>query len=382
MEYKKGFLIAFGELFLKSKGVKDIFQKRLANNLCSFASAQNKKKQDNDFKIISKRERLFLELTEGKSAPKFKKILKNTFGISWFSECFCFNSLEDLLLFIKKNYSDWIGENENYAIKMKSNRQTIEKAAALINRKVNLTRPQKSIFLEERKDCWFLYFKKTKGAGGLPVGASGKVLCLISGGIDSVPAAFLAAKRGGKNIWIHFHSFPLVSNSSIKKVKSMAEIFLNYQPSLKVYFVPLKDVQLEIKAKAPAEYRVLLYRRAMLKIAQEIAKKEGCEALVTGESLGQVSSQTLPNIKITQEAVDIIVLQPLISFDKEEIIGLAKKIKTYDVSIMPQEDCCTLFVPKHQTARGDLKKAKELEKNLDFKKILKQAINKIEVRSY
>ena len=259
-------------------------------------------------------------------------------------------------------------------MRIKKNQKIIEKIAKNINRKVDLTKPKQELFIEERKMGWFLYFKKIKGSGGLPVGSSGKVLSLISGGIDSPVAAFLAAKRGAENIWLHFHSFPLVSKNSIEKTKDLAKIFLQYQSYLKIYFIPFQKAQMEIKAKTPAKYRILLYRRLMLKIAEKIAKKGNCQVLITGESLGQVSSQTLPNIKIIEEAIKMPVLRPLICWDKEEIIKLAKKIGTFQISIRPQEDCCTLFVSKHQTAQGDLKKAKELEKKINTSRIIKEAL--------
>lgn len=366
---KKGILIAFGELFLKSRGVKSVLQRKLEENLRFFF-----KKEKVDFKMDSFRERVFIE------SSKAKKIVKRTFGISWFAECLSFSSFQEMLTFLEKNYSDYIKQKQTFAIRMKKDRKKIDLIAKKIKRKVDLSKPDKELFVERRKDSWFLYFKKEKGAGGLPL--QEKALCLISGGIDSVPAAYSIARRGGKNVWIHFHSFPLVSNKSIEKVKGMAKTFLKYQSKLKVYFVPLQEAQIEIKLKALPQYRVLLYRRLMLKIAETIAEKEDCKALVTGESLGQVSSQTLANLQITEEAVKIPVLRPLIGFDKEEIIKLAKKIKVFETSIQPQEDCCTLFISKHQTAKGDLNKVKELEKKLNLDKLARKVIQSIEQESY
>ena len=365
MNYKKGVLIAFGELFLKSKGVRKIFQRRLINNLRFFLE-----KEGLNFKINNFRERIFIALPAGRQETgqllKAKKIIKRVFGIAWLAESFYFPeaSLKEFSKFIDNNYQEWIKKNETFALRIKKERAIVDKIAKNINRRVDLTNPKKEIFIENRGDGWFLYFKKIRGAGGLPNGSSGKVLCLVSGGIDSVPAAFLAAKRGAENIWLHFHSFPLVSNFSIEKVKELAKVYLKYQPKLKIYFIPFQKNQLEIKAKTPANYRVLLYRRLMFQIAENIALKENCQALITGESLGQVSSQTLTNIKIIEEKIKTPVLRPLIGWDKEEIIDLAKEIGTYNISIKPQEDCCTLFVPKHQTAQGNLEVVEKLEKKL------------------
>ena len=364
MNYNKGILIAFGELFLKSDSVRKIFQRRLVNNLRFFL-----KKEKVNFKIVSSRERIFIKTNEIK---KTSQIIKRVFGIVLLAESFYFNNLKDFLSFIDKNYQDYIKEGETFAIRMKKDRKIINRIAKNIDRRVNLNKPKRELFVEKRDENYFLYFKKIKCLGGLPLGSSGKVLCLMSGGIDSPPAAFLTAKRGGENIWLHFHSFPLVSNSSIEKVKELAKVFLRYQTNLKILFVPFQRAQLEIKAKAPAKYRVLLYRRFMFKIAEKIARKENCQALVTGESLGQVSSQTLDNIEIIEQGVKIPVLRPLIGWDKQEIITLAKKIKTYNISIKPQEDCCTLFVPKHQTANGNIETIKKIEKKLNYKFKIKE----------
>lgn len=391
---KKGILIAFGELFLKSRGVRRLFKEKLIRSISFFL-----KKDGLDFNACLSHDRIFVETLDTKKAMK---IIKRVFGIAWLAESFYFpkTTLEDISNFINKNYNQWIENNETFALRLKikkgllkENRdEIINKIAKNIERKVDLSKPQKEIFIEIRKTAqpsprlrrasWFLYFKKQKGMGGLPVGTAGKVLSLVSGGIDSPVAAYLITKRGAENIWLHFHSFPLVSNNSIEKIKELAKKFLKYQTNLKIYFVPFQKAQIEIKTKTPAKYRILLYRRLMLKIAEEIAKKENCKALVTGESLGQVSSQTLPNINIIEEKVKIPVLRPLISADKEEIINLAKKIGTFQISIKPQEDCCTFFVPKHPTANGDIKIVKELENKLKIKKIIKDIIRNINIEKY
>jgi len=334
---KKGILIAFGELFLKSERVRKIFQRRLVQSLFSLL-----KKKNFDFKIHSFRERIFVETKNNPS-----EIIRNLPGIVWFSEALFFEKLDlkGFSDFLAKNYQKWIKKGKTFALRLKkekeikkSSEEIIKETARRIERKVNLSKPQREIFIEARRFGWFLYFKKRRGIGGLPLGTGGKVLSLISGGIDSPVAVFLMAKRGAENIWLHFHSFPLVSRTSIEKVKELARIFLNYTPHLKIYFLPFSKIQMEIKSITFPKYRVLLYRRLMLKIAEKIAQKENCQALVTGESLGQVSSQTLPNIKIIESGIKIPILRPLIGFDKEEIINLAKKIRTFSISIKPQED--------------------------------------------
>ena len=377
---KNGILIAFGELFLKSPDVKKLFIKKLAWNLQHFL-----KKAEVKAKVHVLYDRIFVE-TEDKEA---KNILQNIFGVSWFTDALFFEEadLKSAQGYINTNWEKKIGKKETYALRVKidssfgSRENVIEKLAEKIDRKVDLSNPDREIFIESKKGNLFIYFKKEKGAGGFPSACGENILTLVSGGIDSPVASYLMAKRGANNIWLHFHSFPLVSNKSIEKVKETAKVFVNFQQSLKIYFVPFQKAQIEIKSKIPAEYRVLLYRRLMFRIAEKIAEKENCYALSTGESLGQVSSQTLPNMNIIEEVVKIPVLRPLIGMDKEEIIEIAKKIGTFDISIKPQEDCCTLFVPKHSCAKGDIKKAREMEKMIDVEKIIGEAIEGIKTEN-
>jgi thiamine biosynthesis protein ThiI len=380
---RKGILIVFGEFFLKSLPVQKLFKKRLLDNLYFFL-----KKSGLKFKIFPQREKIFIET---KNQNKARKIIKNMFGVSWWAQGFFFenSNLKEISHFVAKNYNDWIKKESTFALRIKkspeikeSREKIIEEIAKNIRRRVDLEKPKKEIFIEARKEGWYLYFKKEKGLGGLPVLSSGRVLTLISGGIDSPVAAYLMAKRGAENIWLHFHSFPLVSKKSIEKIKQIAEIFLKFQPKLKIYLFPLSKIQVEIKTKSPAKYRILLYRRAMMKIAENLAKKEKCYALSTGESLGQVSSQTLPNLQIIEKVVSIPILRPLIGMDKEEIINIAKKIGTYEISILPQEDCCTLFTPAHATAKGNLKEIEKIEKSLNLKKIIQESQKEIEVLNF
>lgn len=381
MKFKtsKGILIAFGELFLKSENVKKIFKRKLNQNIVFYL-----RRKKLDFRFYQLRERIFIESTQ---INKVKRVVRHIFGIAWFAESLFFKdiNLKKLSEYISENYRNWIKKDESFALRLvkgdfKVKREKIiEEIAKNINRKVNLSNPKREIFIEKRKENLFLYFKKINGMGGLPSGVSGKVLTLVSGGIDSPVAAFLLAKRGTEQVWLHFHSFPLVSRRSIEKTKELSRIFLNYQPRLKIYLVPFSPAQFRIKTKIPAKYRILIYRRIMLKIAQDVARKEKCLALVTGESLGQVSSQTLPNIKIIEEGIKMPVFRPLIGMDKEEIITLARKIKTFSISIKPQEDCCILFVPKHSSAKGKIEKIRELEAKLEFKEIIREAEKKAEV---
>ncbi len=205
-----------------------------------------------------------------------------------------------------------------------------------------------------------------------------KVISMISGGIDSPVAAYLVLRNGCEVVFAHFHSFPIVSRASVYKTIQLVKILGKYQPSNVLYLIPLGEIQTYLRTRIDPRYLIIFYRRFMFRIAERVAEKEGAEAIVTGESLGQVSSQTLPNLRTIEEAVSIPVIRPLIGLDKQEIMDLARKIGTYEVSIRPQEDCCTLFVPKRQITAARLEKIKELEDQLPVEKLVKSALNKME----
>lgn len=379
---ESGILLAFGELFLKSKGVRRLLLNVLVNNINFALSAAGL-----DYSLYRMHSRIFIKV---KKLAKARGVLKKVFGISWAAEAFLLETdLRGTVEFVAKNYPRWIKAGESFSLEVKrdstasySREQIIDAIAKEIKRKVDLSSPKVKIFIEARENKWLLYTKKFKGAGGLPTGAQGKVMTLVSGGIDSPVASWLLAKRGVRPVWVHFHSFPLVSSKSIEKVKELAVTAAKYQGKVKIYFVPLADIQIKIKTETPPKYRILLYRRIMLRIAQQLAQEEGCFALATGESLGQVGSQTLANLSILQEGVKLLILRPLIGLDKQEIISLAKKIKTFDISVKPQEDCCTLFVPKHPTAAGKLEQVKLFEQKLKISSLIKKALKETKIEIF
>ncbi|MQF98972.1 MAG: tRNA 4-thiouridine(8) synthase ThiI [SAR202 cluster bacterium] len=246
---------------------------------------------------------------------------------------------------------------------------------------VSLYNPELNIFVEVLRDQALLYFKQEQGPGGLPVGVSGKVLNLLSGGIDSPVAAQRMMKRGCRVLFMHFHSFPLVDGSSREKAQELVSRLNTYQFHSTLFLVPFADVQKEIILSVPPQYRIIIYRRFMTRIAEKIALSNGAQALVTGESLGQVGSQTLENINTIRETVSIPILSPLIGMDKQEIINEAKNIGTYETSIIPDEDCCSLFVPKHPATQSTPPEINLIESNLDVEKLINLAIENIEVQT-
>ena len=230
--------------------------------------------------------------------------------------------------------------------------------------KVDVHIPDILVQIEIRKKA-YIFTQKVSGAGGMPVGTNGKAALLLSGGIDSPVAGWMIAKRGVAIDAVHFHSHPYTSDRAKEKVIELAKILSVYTGKIHLHVVPFTDIQLAIIDKCPKNYLTLIMRRIMMQIAERIAKQHRCNALITGESIGQVASQTMESLAVTDNAVDMPVFRPCIGMDKEEIITISKKIDSYETSILPYEDCCTIFVPKHPKTRPVLEDIIEAEKALD-----------------
>ena len=217
----------------------------------------------------------------------------------------------------------------------------------------------------------FFGFNKIAGAGGLPVGSSGRVAALISGGFDSPVAAYRMMQRGCRIIFVHFHSVPYQDKTSQEKVRQLIQLLTRHQFTSRLYMVPFAEIQRQIVAAVARPLRVVLYRRMMLRIAEAIARQEKAKALITGESLGQVASQTLDNMAVIQQAARLPILRPLVGMDKQEIIDQARRIGTFEVSSIPDQDCCQLFVPKHPATKARFIDVEEDETKLDVKDLLR-----------
>ena len=217
---------------------------------------------------------------------------------------------------------------------------------------VNLGAPELTIRVETLADEAFYFFGRHPGAGGLPVGSSGAVVCLLSGGIDSPVAAWRMMRRGCRVTFVHFHSYPILSRASQEKARELVALLTRYQYHSRLFLVPFGEIQQQITVTVPPPLRVVLYRRLMMRIAERIAAAQRARALVTGEVVGQVASQTLENLTRIGEVVTLPVLRPLIGLDKDEITEQAQRLETYPVSIIPDQDCCTLFTPRHPATRA------------------------------
>ena len=253
-----------------------------------------------------------------------------------------------------------------------------ELAEAYPECEVNVHDPELTVHVEIRDLAAYVHATPTAGAGGMPVGSNGVAVTLLSGGIDSPVSTYMIAKRGVRLIPIHFFSFPYTSEQAKQKVVELAELLTAYCGRMTIEVVPFTHIQEEIRDKCPEEYFTLVMRRFMMRISQKIANCNGAKAIVTGENLGQVASQTMEAMACTQAVTDLPVLQPLIGMDKEEIIRIARKIGTFDTSILPYEDCCTVFTPRHPRTKPKPHEVAAVESALDVDALVEEAFNGIE----
>ena len=234
---------------------------------------------------------------------------------------------------------------------------------------VNVHDPELVVHIEIRDDAAYVHGPAEEGAGGLPIGMGGVAVSLLSGGIDSPVSSYMIAKRGVKLEMVHFFSPPYTSDEAKEKVLSLAKLLVPWCGRLTVQIVPFTEIQEEIRRNCPEEFFTLIMRRFMMRISQRVAK-----ALVTGENLGQVASQTMEALRVTEDVVDLPVLRPLIGMDKEEIVRLSRKIGTFDTSILPYEDCCTVFTPRHPRTKPNLDEVREAEAVLDIEGLIDRAM--------
>jgi thiamine biosynthesis protein ThiI len=251
----------------------------------------------------------------------------------------------------------------------------IQKAAGW---RVDLDHPDRTIFIEVLRDRILFAFEKHPGPGGFPVGSAGRVACLLSGGIDSPVAACRLMRRGCRVIFVHFHAFPLVDRATIEKTRRLAQRLAHFQYRSRLLLVPFAPVQQRIVASCPSSLRVVLYRRFMVRIAQALARRHRAKALVTGESLGQVASQTLDNMAVIDEASRMPILRPLVGMNKDEIVREARLIGTFETSTSPDMDCCQLFVPRRPATAARLQEVQDAEKALDVAGLVESAVREAE----
>lgn len=244
--------------------------------------------------------------------------------------------------------------------------------------RVDVRHPEYTVYVEIRDLAAYVHGPAQPGAGGLPTGVGGRAMCLLSGGIDSPVAAYMMAKRGVEVECVHFFSYPYTSQLAKEKVLELARLVTRYSGRMTVNVVPFTQIQEAIRDNCPEEFFTLIMRRFMMEIAQAIAKEDGCGALITGENLGQVASQTMQAMAVTGAVVQLPIFMPLVGMDKEEIVTIARRIGTLDTSILPYEDCCTVFTPRHPKTKPTLEQVIHAERNLDRESLIRQALAGVE----
>ena len=372
-------VIHYGEIGIK-KGNRPFFEKALARNIRRKLPGEKLKRAYGRF---------VMELNEGSDADKIASALCSTFGIANFAFALRAElNLDDIIakavavaaqsdagtFRISASRAD-----KNFPLTSVQVNEVVGSAVADLGKKVDLKSPQLCIGIEITGRAAYVYSEACQGLGGLPVGSSGKVVALVSGGIDSPVASWLAMKRGCKCVLVHFHNYTLYQESLRKKIAQLAGRLAEFNGRTKLLIVPFADIQKEIIAKVPAEYRMLAYRRAMLRIAEAIREKENAKAFVTGDSLAQVASQTLENLDVIYAAAQRPVIAPLIGYDKKDIIRLAEKIGTYGTSILPYEDCCSAFVAEHPATKARREELEEFEKDVDIGPMARKAVQDAEI---
>ncbi len=370
-------LIRFGELSTKGKNKKDFISRLLhnvKNALSSFDQLTYEKTHD----------RMYIVL-HGEDEKAVCEKLKMVFGISSFSLAMKVPSdLEEM----KRTSLQIASAFDGQTFKMDTRRHhkaflyssdEINRACATeilknTSLKVDVKKPDLRISIEVREYYTYIMTNKIKGAGGYPVGVNGKALVMLSGGIDSPVACYETMKRGVAIECIHYASPPYTSDRALQKVKDLASIIAACQGHIRLHTIPFTPMQLAIYENCDESYCITIMRRMMYRMAQRVCEMQNCKAIVNGESLGQVASQTLESMNVINKVVDIPVLRPVVCMDKLEIIDIAQKIGTYETSILPFEDCCTIFTPKNPVTKPSLKKAEKMEARFDYQTLLDEAI--------
>lgn len=377
-------LIRYGEIFLKGNN-RGYFESALAKNIRTAL-------ENFTFKFVRVQNRFLLEDYDEAYETDIIDKLTKIFGIHSVSVAVKVKSTEEELekaaVLMMKDKSGTFRVTVNRADK-RIQKSSMELAAQLggavlesnPNLTVNLHVFDTDLYVDIRENgLSYLFTDKIMGAGGMPVGTAGAGMVLLSGGIDSPVAAYMMAKRGLKLHAIHFHSAPYTSEMAKQKVVDLAGIVKNYSGPIVLHVIPFTDVQLKIHEKCPAELMITIMRRFMMRIAERIAKANSCGALITGESLGQVASQTMESITVTNGVIeDLPVFRPLIGMDKTEIMDVARNIDTYDTSILPYEDCCTVFLPKNPVIRPKLETVLKAEAKLDVETLIAACIENQEI---
>ncbi len=380
------YLAKLGELTLKGSNIKS-FEHQLVRNTKDFLKHL-------PVNVILRAGRMYIEVEE-EFCEKVEFCLNHLIGITgWAKTEICEKNIEsitktvtELGLIAKENGAKTFkieARRSDKSFSMNSYQIMKESASTLFDNKilkVDLHSPDVIIYIEVREKC-FVYTNSQIGCRGLPVGSSGKGLLLLSGGLDSPVAGYRMIRRGMRIECVYFHSYPYTSDEAQKKVEDLAKILSTYGMQTTLNIIPFTDVQMLIKEKAPENWSTIALRMCMMKASNLLAKHINASCLITGESLGQVASQTLENMAVTESMATLPLIRPCVGLDKEEIVETANFIKTYEISILPYEDCCVLFSPRHPILRASIEEAKEIYNKINPDELIKKAFEQRVVKHY
>ncbi len=384
-------LVHYHELALKGRN-RGVFQQRLVQHL------QHSLKHTDVTEVKALPGRLRIAFRHGDSWEAVRDRIRHTFGVANYALAdslpidYASPNLAPLCRAIEaalqpETFSTFRvtakrGDKRFAKTSLELNREIGAHLCRATGKRVSLGEADLTVAVEIVDHAAYFSLRKHPGPGGLPTGSGGRVLCLISGGIDSPVAACRMMKRGCRAVFVHFHGRPYLSRASEEKVRDLVSRLTDYQLKSRLYLVPFGAIQRTIVVHAPAPIRVVMYRRMMLRIAEHLAERERCWGLVTGDSLGQVASQTAENLRSVSEAAQLPILRPLIGMDKIEIITEAQRIGTFDTSIEPDEDCCTLFIPPHPNTRSRIDDVRQAERPLPIGDMVKAGIDAAEVAEF
>ena len=379
---KEILLCKCGELVLKGLNRRK-FEDRLHRTLYW------RLKKAGEFKIHSCQSTIYVEpQNEAASVEQALELCQKVFGIVGVCRAVvCEKDIEDIKQKAGEYLKDILAGVRTYKVESRRADKRFPLTSPEISREVGgylsdiydhlqaqMEQPQITVKVEVREDYAFVSAETLPGAGGLPVGTSGRGMLLLSGGIDSPVAGWMMAKRGMELCGVHFFSYPYTSPEAKQKVLDLAEVLAGWCGRISVTVIPFTHIQTEIRDKCKEDYFTLVMRRFMMRLAEKTAQAQDCQCLITGESLAQVASQTVQAIHTTNAVCELPVLRPVIGMDKEEIVSIARRVGTMDISILPYEDCCTVFTPKHPRTRPTIEYVEECEKALDIDRLVSQAV--------
>lgn len=375
-------LVKLGEIVLKGLNRRTFEDRLLKNIRRRIARAGN-------FEVYSMQSTIYIEpKDEDADIDEAEERISKIFGVIGYARaCVCEKDMDAITKMAPEYLNDTLAGFKTFKVESKradkkfplgSMEISREVGAALLRANpqisVDVHNPEITVRVEIREKAAYIHGETKPGAGGIPVGTGGKAAILISGGLDSPVAAWMMAKRGVELIAIHFASPPYTSQRAEQKVHSLLRQVAKYSGRIMLFVVPFTEIQELIKDNCPEEVFTLIMRRMMMRISQEIAIKEGCQALITGESVGQVASQTMPAIACTDAVTSMPVFRPLIGMDKDEVIAISRKIETFDISIQPYEDCCTVFTPKHPRTHPTIAGVEKAERGTEWDEPIKRAV--------